>query len=233
MDAEQGGFRLDDELRELEAARAADRDAERRNALVMRVIAGSLLAIVAVFALINYRHFQLEWTEEKLEASLRQELDTLNVEALAHLDALGEHLLPVYADEALRQFQDVSPEIARHFAQQFERVGVDLQSETRAQLVETEDRIRARTAALVLEVFPELEAEESKAQLEARLHATTDGAVSEALELFDARFTGDVHELQVIVMSFDISDTDEPTVDLQKRFLRCWLQLLDKEIEKL
>lgn len=233
MDAERDLRALANELAELERARAADRAEERRNALVTRAVAAGLLLIVAAFALVNYRHFQREWTEEKLEASLRHELDTLNVEATVHLDALGQQLLPVYADESLRQFQELSPEIARRFVEQFERVGVDLQMETHAQLVETEERIRQRTAALLFETFPELEQDATRAQVEGRLHRATEAAVGEAIGSFDARFGGDVEELQSIVMSFDVSDTEEPTVELQKRFLRCWLQLLDKEIAKL
>ena len=65
------------------------------------------------------------------------------------------------------------------------------------------------------------------------IYKSSEDTVSHALVSFDRRFAGEVSELQDIVMSFDVSDTDEPTVDLQKRFLRCWLHLLDKEIEKL
>ena len=69
--------------------------------------------------------------------------------------------------------------------------------------------------------------------IEQLIYQSSEDTVGQALVKFDARFSGDVSRLQDVVMSFDVSDTNEPTVELQKRFLRTWLRLLDKEIEKL
>lgn len=232
MEAEPMAARFAAELDELEAARAADRAAERRNAWITRIVSGALVLIVGAFAFTNYRHFAAEWTKPKLEASLRRELDTLGASATNELSAMGQELAPVYADEGLRQLQELSPEIARRFVEQFEHLGTDLHAEALARLNETEERVRSRVEALACESFPEL-AESRQDELAKEIHRATDASVSRSLAHFDQCFSGDVGDLQQVVMSFDVSDSDEPTVELQKRFLRGWLRLLDAEVAKL
>ncbi len=50
---------------------------------------------------------------------------------------------------------------------------------------------------------------------------------------FDASFSVDLSRLEEAVFHFDLSDGDEQTVDLQKKFMHLWLQILDQEIMEL
>ena len=69
--------------------------------------------------------------------------------------------------------------------------------------------------------------------LERRLHAVCDETLEKSRRDFEALFVQDVSRLQQEVLKFDVSDTHETTVDLQKKFLHIWLQLLDQEIMKI
>ena len=103
----------------------------------------------------------------------------------------------------------------------------------RGLLIESEQRVRDRMASVVMANFPSLDDERQLAALHDNLRRTTDRAVTEAIVECDQRFASDAEALQDDVVAFDVSDTDEPTVELQKRFMRSWLHLLDREIERL
>lgn len=233
VNQEQTVERLEQDLRVLEEARHRELAAERGTQVVGWAIATSIAVIVTGFLIANYRHFRREWAEEKLAASLRRELDTINELAVGELEQLGSTLLPVYAEEGRRQFEALAPEISGVLAEQVESFGSDLQSDVRALLFESEERLIARTSKLVLAEFPALADPAQQALLEANLRRTTERSILASITDFDERFSADADALAVVVANFDVSDSDEPTVDLQKRFIRSWLHLLDEEIQRL
>lgn len=225
--------RLERDLSVLEEARQQELHAERRTQIAGWAIAGSIAAIVTGFLFTNYRHFEREWAEDKLSASLRRELESLDQLAVVELEELGAHLLPVYAEEGRRQFEALAPEISGLLAEQVESFGHDLQSDVRSLLLDSEERLRARTAELITAEFPGLENPAQQAVLHENLRRTTERAVVESITDFEQRFSADAEALEVVIAGFDVSDNDEPTVELQKRFVRSWLHLLDEEIQKL
>jgi hypothetical protein len=60
-----------------------------------------------------------------------------------------------------------------------------------------------------------------------------DETLKKTLVDFEKLFSRDVEQLQTTVFKFNVSDGDEETVELQKKFLHLWLQLLDQEIMKI
>lgn len=224
---------LERDLEVLETARREELAAERRTRTIGWTIACVIIAVVGGFLAFNLRYFQRELSEDKLSASMQRELDTLNELAVTELEQLGSHLLPVYADEGRRQFEVMAPEISSMLASQVESFGVDLQSDVRGLLIDSEERLRANTSELLLAEFPAMGDPRQQAALYENLRRTTERAVAGAITDFDERFSADVQALEVVVANFDVSDSDEPTVELQKRFVRSWLHLLDEEIEKL
>jgi hypothetical protein len=118
-------------------------------------------------------------------------------------------------------------------AEQVKSLGYDLQSDVRALLFDSEERLRARTSELVMAEFPSLQDPRQQAALEENLRRTTERSIVAAIADFDERFSADADALALVVADFDVSDSDEPTVELQKRFIRSWLQLLDEEIRNL
>lgn len=66
-----------------------------------------------------------------------------------------------------------------------------------------------------------------------RVHEICDGSLQKALDDFNVLFVKDMQQVQHALMQFDLPASDIPTVELQKKFLRLWLQLLDQEIMQL
>ena len=81
--------------------------------------------------------------------------------------------------------------------------------------------------------YPELNDPAKQAQLEKRLHSVCDNALESSLLEFDRMFSKDVGRLQDTILTFELKDGEDSTVDLQKKFLRLWLKLLDQEIMKI
>lgn len=233
MNQEETVARLERDLKVLEAARHRELSAERRTQAVAWSMACSIVVIVGGFLFANYRHFRREWAEERLGASMRREMNTLNDRAVGELQLLGSNLLPVYAEEGRRQFETLAPEISGLLQEQVRSFGVDMQSDVRALLYDSEARLRARTSDLLMGEFPTLSDPSHEAVVYESLRRTTERAITGAITDFDERFSADAMALEVAIADFDVSDTDEPTVELQKRFIRSWLSLLDKEIQKL
>lgn len=232
-DSEATVERLESELRALEEARAAEQAAERRATVTGWIVVGTILVIVTTFVLANYVHFKREWTEENFSVSLRNELEAFNPTAMEELHAMGANLLPVYAEEGRKQFKALSPQIAKKLAEQIERFGEEVEADVRAKLSETEERIRQHVMDVIFAAYPTLDDPKERAKLDHALRTMTDEAVLAAINDFDTRFSKDVLALEDVILNFDVRDTDEPTVELQKRFLRSWLRLLDEEIKKL
>ena len=100
-------------------------------------------------------------------------------------------------------------------------------------LDETEGRVLQRMEKTIVDTFPDLQDPAKRSDLEKRLHATCDRVTGTALHDFDTLFVKDVNRLQDVIFKFDVSDKEISTVDLQKKFLHLWLQLLDQEIMKI
>lgn len=224
---------LERDLRMLEEANAAETAAERRAAVTRWVVAMTVVVIICSFLLANYVHFRSELTEENLLASLRDELETFNPVAMEELHTMGANLLPVYAEEGRKQFEALSPQIAAELRAQIDTMGKDVEADVRAKLSDMEERILQRTSASIFAAYPSLDDPEERAKLNENLARLTEEAALEAIIEFDAKFSGDVRALEEVILGFNLEDGEESTLDLQKKFIRSWLRLLDEEIKRL
>lgn len=198
-----------------------------------QTVAAVLGCTILFFVLVNFVHFRSHWTEENLKRSLEKEFTELSPLALKELHAAGKELLPVYVREGQKQVELLMPEIARIMHRELDKFCEDVLLGTHAQLAETQKSILALTQQSLFEQFPELKDPNRRKELEQNFEKITQKAVQSALLEFDQLFTSDVENVKAALLKFDLKDSPESTVDLQKNFLRLWLQLLDEEIKEL
>jgi len=225
--------RLEAEVRLLEATLREEREATRQSRRFTLTFCGVLVTLVLAFALVNYFKLSSELTAENFRKSLEHELREVGPVAMEEFSRLGENLLPVFAAEWKKQMEAAWPEIQKQLEAEVSQLGSGASNRVNSLLADAQERIFARVEASIEETYPQLNSPESRVQLDRRLHQVCDATLHEALLTFDKSFSKDVGALQRTVLKFDVSDTNESTVDLQKKFLRLWLQLLDQEIMKL
>ena len=225
--------RLEFEVRRLEEAFLATNRAMRRVSTASLAVAGTLLVVITTFLLINFFKFRSELTQEKLARSLEKQLVELSPTALKEVHRLGIDLLPIYAAELKRQVEVSGPQIAIKIHEEVDHLVSNVLATTHDSLMKSEKRVLDRTEQVVFENYPQLKDPREQAAVTAELHATCEEAVGKAIAHFDALFTKDVERLHKVILSFNVTDTHEPTVDLHKRFIHLWLQLLDQEIMEL
>jgi len=153
--------------------------------------------------------------------------------AIKEISRLGEDLMPIYFAEWKRQLQAAWPEISSKMEEELLKLGSNLTNRINQYFTESENRVLESTEQILAQNFPELKDPTKQAELNHRLHATCDQALEKVLLNFDKQFSGDVARLQEEIFRFDVSDKGETPVDLQKKFLHLWLQLLDQEIMKI
>lgn len=229
---QKGMKELIGEIEALVGATRREREALRRASVTTAVVSGALLVIVAVFMFVNYQQFKTEWTEEKLSAGFAQELEILNPVVTEQVQQLSQHLLPIYAEAGRQQFMAMRPEIAERVNAEINNLGAGLRTDSENRLTTSTDRINQQTNEIVFGSYPSLQNESEQAKLTQSLHAATDAAVTEATAEFAGLFAKDVHALEQRIHGFHTTKTDEPTLELEKRFIHLWLQLLDTEIMK-
>jgi len=223
--------RLAEELERLEEARAVERRVEQRTLWLALSIALVIGLVVVGFTSSNIAYFRAEWTEAKFERSLQQEMEYLNPVASHELSELGRSLVPVYVREVQRQFPGMAPEASRRMSEQIAQLGSGLEAMVRVRLDAMNERLQERALAAIWQCCPELQDAGEQARLAAHFRRVTDDAALAAIGHFHERFSPDTEHLQRTL--FEVPDADESTVDLQKKFIRLWLQLLDEEISKL
>jgi len=225
--------RLQDEFEKLDQSIAEEREVDRRATIITVSLATAIGLVIVGFLLVNFIYFKSEWTEEKFARSLQSELEVLNPAVLEELRTMGRNLMPVYAEEARRQLPAMAPRFSQELSRQLERFSREFQADATDRLDRTEHRVEGQTRRIVFAAYPGLRSEAEQEKLNRSFQTITHDAVSGALEQFHTRFSKDTDELQNIVLDFKPPQTDENTVDLQKKFIHLWLQLLDEEIMKL
>jgi len=225
--------RLHDEFKKLDQSIEEEREIDRRATIITISLAGVISLVIVGFLLVNFLYFKSEWTEENFAKSLHNELEVLNPVVLAQLRGMGKNLMPVYVKEARRQLPEMAPRFSRELSSQLEHFSRDFQHDTAARLEKTEERMQEDTHAIVFAAYPGLRSEAEQQKLNRSFETITHDAVFSAIKGFEARFAKDADDLQNVVLDFKPRQTDETTVDLQKKFIRLWLQLLDEEITKL
>jgi hypothetical protein len=225
--------RLHDELKRLDQSIEEEREMDRRATVITISLAGVISLVIVGFLLVNFLYFKSEWTEEKFAKSLHNELEVLNPVVLEQLHTMGKNLMPVYVKEARRQLPRMAPRFSRELSSQLGHFSKNFQEDTAARLEKAEERIQQDTHEIVFAAYPGLKSKVEQQKLDRSFETITHDAVYGAIKEFEGRFGKDADALQNVVLDFKPKQTDETTVDLQKKFIRLWLQLLDEEITKL
>ena len=224
---------LETRIAELEQARRDEIAAQRRVSRATLAVSASILLIILCFGLVIYAHANYEWTEDKLTASLQQELDELNPVAMEQARALGAYLLPIYAEEGRKQLKQMGPEISRRLGRQTSMLSSELRADLHAKMQVSQKSIRKQTSEVLFAAYPSLQDPAEQQRLADSFRGITEDAVKEAVTGFDQRFSKDVKDLERLILDFNDSESKESTLDLQKKFIHLWLQLVDTEIMKL
>ncbi len=211
----------------------AERDSARRTSRTMLATNVVLLAVVFTFIFSGWRHIDSSWTQEKFANSMTREMERLTPAAMDELAALSQALMPVYAHEARRQLELMSPRIERELGQQLEGFIQDVRDDAQTQLARTEARIREHTTQAVLLNFPELRDPEQRAAFVETFNQAADQAFAKSMRTITENFSDDVNALRDVIAELEVNDSGEPTIELQKRFVHLWLTLLDDELMRL
>jgi len=224
---------LEAQLIRLEQSLDEQNRLERRASRAVFLLSAVLTLVMLAFLGVNYAHLRSEWTEEKFSKSLDQELQELHPAAMLELKALGEHLLPVYADESRRQLTKLGPHISQALVTSLDRLAKDLRTQGHERLLASHKRVSNKIYDTIFTCFPGLRSESEQRQLEESFRRTTKEAVSDAIGGFQEKYTKEINEVQDHLESYAVADSNLSNFELQKRFLSLWLQLLDTEIQKL
>lgn len=212
----------------LEAEAAARKGASRAATLVTVVLS----CIIVFFVVLNILFFRAQWTEKAFAESLQKQVHELRPLAMQEFERMGKDLLPVFYEEGRSQLAERMPEISETLKSEVTNLGADLVQRVHTRLSRSLDSFSARTEKQISEHYPELTKAGNRAEIEKRVRGIVEGAVVGALADFDRRFGADVDEVKRILLKFDVSDRSDP-VDLQKKFLRLWIRLLDLEVMEL
>ena len=223
---ETGVQRLEESLQQEVAFR-------RKTARYVTAVPVTLSVMLLAFFMINYINIRTEYTEENFSDSLRQEMREFNPAAVRELRSLGDVVLPVYFKEFREQFVSMGPEISKRFGEELDELSSDVLTRVHEHLAQTERRVLEKSEVAIFESYPELSDPGHREEITRNLQALTEDAVAGTIGNFERRFGKHVADVREALLKFDISDTGETRVDLQKKFIHLWLQLLDKEIMEL
>lgn len=222
--------KLEAEVRRLESLLERQAASQRRAARNSLLATSFLVALVLLFVGINLINFRREFTQENIRQSLSKELRELSPTAAREISLLGKDVLPAYADEFRRQIPKMGPQVTAKLQTEVDLLVEDILAGTDETLRETEGRLLARTEKILAEKYPGFKDGTLQAEVDRRFHAVLDRSMAGILQEFLDRYGKDVKGIEEKLLKFDLSDSTETELDLQKKFLRLWLQLLEEEI---
>jgi hypothetical protein len=221
------------EVERLEKALTNEVEAAHRSSKATLTIAFALAVVVLGFIGFTYVKLSSEWTREKFAQSLGREMAELKPHALREVSILGQGLLPVYAEEGKKQLAEMGPEIAERCQEELDKLSGDLLVAVHQRLRQAENRILAETENALFQSYPGLKDKVQVEEMRKAFHARIETTMANALTDFETRFRPHVEALQKTILEFDVTDNGLDEVELQKRLIHNWLQLLDQEIMSL
>ena len=225
--------RLETEVQRLEESLTQGVAFSRRTARYVTAVPVALSIMLLVFFLINYINISTEYTEDNLSDNLRREMRELSPTAVRELRSLADVVLPVYFKEFREHFVSMGPEISNRLSEELDELSLDILIKVHEHLAETENRVLEKSEAAIFESYPDLSDAVRREEITKNLQVLTEDAVAGAIGNFERRFGKHVADVRETLLKFDLSDTGETRVDLQKKFIHLWLGLLDQEIMEL
>jgi hypothetical protein len=233
MSSDQRLNELESEVKRLEGALTDGSAAARRSARATLAIASSLALVVVAFIIANFVNLKSEWTQEKFSESLDDELAELRPTAERELKKLGNQILPVYMKEGKAQIELMGPQMGERFESELDLLCKDITVCVHDRLHSTQTRVKDAVHKAIYDSFPNLQDDVQSELLKRRFQDVTEQSIANAMVKFDKKFGQRVDEFKQTLVTFDISKTTDDPVDLQKKFLGLWLDLLKSEIMEL
>lgn len=222
---------LIDEVDELERLLKNQRKTEHsRSQTLVGIIAGFSLCALVLVAL-NYYRLRTEWSEERFRGSLEQQLEELAPGVTGELEVLSSALIPVMTEEGRRQLPGRWPNIQSVLATETKELQKSLVMDFQNQLTGLETSVGSRLESEIFQAFPTLDDPLRRQELLKYYDTTCQEAMVKAVTNFHSRFEGRLHETAQSVAEIDsAAHTQTETVELHKRFIQLWLELLQEEI---
>ena len=233
MDEARGVNELNADMQRLEEAMKAERTMERRTTKTTMVITVGLCLTICAFLLANYINLSNNWAAENFKASLQKEITELSPTAMYELNMLGKELLPVYAQEGRKQLMALAPDITQMCHEQLDMLSGDLMKSVHDKMHASQESVLEKVEAVIHSCYPSLHDPAQREVLENRFRMITEDALAASVVSFERKFSKDVTNVREALFRMDVSDTGESTVDLQKKFIHLWLQVLDQEMMEL
>jgi len=218
------------EVDRLDESLALSKAANERAARTTLAIAASLALIVVAFVLANYLNLRAEWTSAKFSESLGKELEQLEPSAREELRKLGSAIVPVYLEAGESEVRAMGPAIAARVEDELELLGNGVRDGVRDHVRAAQARVSRTVEDAIVASFPQVTNRTRSHVISERFRATAEESLAVAVNTFDDRFGERVEEFERALLAFDLTDSDETRVDLQKRFITLWLDLLKDEI---
>lgn len=225
--------RFEREVRRLEESLGSARAAAERAHRTSLVMGACIALIVGTFLLLNYLNFRAELTTEKLAASIQHQLREVSPAAFREFGQLGQELLPVYASEWQQQFQAAWPAIKEKLDAEMTLLANNAVTRVDSHLNACEQRVLDETRRVLVSNFPEFEDPKAQEIMTARIQEVCEGSFTKALDDFNTLFVNDMTRVQRAIAEFELPEIQASTIDLQKKFLHLWLQIVDQEIMQL
>lgn len=229
MDAAQIN-ELNAEVKRLEEAMNSERTMERRTAKTTMVITVGLCLTICAFLLANYVNLSKNWAPENFTASLQKEITELSPVAMHELNMLGKELLPVYAQEGRKQLMALAPDVTNMCEEQLDLLCGDLMKQVHDRMHASQERMMEKAEAAIQQCYPTLHEPSQREILANKFRTQTENALANSVVSFERKFSKDVDAVKEALFKMDVTDTGESTVDLQKKFIHLWLQVLDQEV---
>lgn len=224
---------LEAEIHELESAVESQVRTQRKSAQLSLGIGLAIVLILGAFLVTNWLHFRREFTREKVTECLSTEIAAMSPLALQEIERLGRDLLPVYAAAFHREVDAAWPELAERLVAESTELGSGLLETTHGALRQTEARVLAGVEQQLLEAYPFLGDAVDRETLTREIAAVCEEELGGVLTEFDSLYSPSLERLQTSLCAHEIDVPGESAIEIKKRFLHLWLQLLDLEVMEL
>ncbi len=233
MGFEKDFGRLEDDVKEVENLLHQETLLAQRAGRLSAAVTVSLVVVVLSFVAVNFFNIRNAFTEEKLSRSLEKEMRELSPTAMWQIEELGRDVVPVYAAETRKQLSQMAPEILKRFHQELDQLSGDVLSGVDKRLRDAQAKVLVETEERLFAAIPSLKDPSQREELKKRLKSHVEVAVSKTLGRFNERFAKHVESIEENLLKLESVDPNVSPLDLQKRFIHLWLQLLDQEIMEL
>ena len=224
---------LEARIEALEATFAAGQTQARGTSRAATCVTLILCLTLAAFVMVNYLNLKSSWGSADVSQSVEQAFAEISPAVQTELRELSQKLLPVYSHEARQQLLAFGPQVAVQLRQECDLLGRDVANLANDELGSLRTRVSTRSQQIVMDAYPSLARSDERQQIESEVEAIISNALLDSFVSFQERFVKDVKDVEQCLLKFDISDSGEDTVDLQKKFIHLWLRVLDQELSEI